>query len=498
MSYISSAQQQTQSYTHSETEALEYRAGLVRPHQTKQQALVRVIDSCIVLVTLWLTVVVLNRYWPEKYDWSDLYLTYGLSGLLLFQFYAEYNEVYYSWRGARFASQLFRIAGSWVLTVLTMLLFFFFTHTVIDTSRLIIGSWAVTTMLLLILFHAGYFYLIHVARPARQNRMSVAIVGANPLALRLLDAFNSMPALGYRFMGYYDDRQQKEGRRLVCRDQDWQGNLDKLYQDAQSGAVETVFVTLPMAAEKRVRGIMDKLGDTTATVFYVPDLFSFNLISSRCVMLRGIPCFSVYGSPFDQEPLDGMLKRFEDIVVASILLCLTALPMLIIAVGVKISSPGPVLFRQKRYGADGSCINVWKFRTMTVCENGPNITQATRNDPRIKPFGAFLRKYSLDELPQFINVLQGRMSIVGPRPHAVAHNEQFRTEISRYMLRHKVKPGITGLAQVNGCRGETDTLDKMERRVFHDLRYIQNWSLLLDFKIIFLTVFQVFRDPNAY
>jgi putative colanic acid biosynthesis UDP-glucose lipid carrier transferase len=277
-----------------------------------------------------------------------------------------------------------------------------------------------------------------------------------------------------------------------------QGNLEQLFEDAQSGKLDAIYVTLPMAAENRVREILDKLGNTTANVFYVPDLFAFNLISSRCVMMQGIPCFSVYGSPFDQEPLDSMLKRFEDIVLSSLILCLIFLPMIFIAIGVKLSSPGPVIFRQKRYGADGSSINVWKFRTMTVCENGAKVTQATRNDPRIKPYGAFLRRYSLDELPQFFNVLQGRMSIAGPRPHAVAHNEQYRKEINQYMLRHKVKPGITGLAQVNGCRGETDTLEKMERRVAYDLRYIQNWSLLLDLKIIFLTIFKVFRDPDAY
>ena len=278
----------------------------------------------------------------------------------------------------------------------------------------------------------------------------------------------------------------------------WQGDLDKLYANAQSGKLDIIYVTLPMAAENRVREILDKLGNTTATVFYVPDLFAFNLVSSRCVMMQGIPCFSVYGSPFDQEPLDSMLKRAEDVFLSSVILCLVLVPMLIIAIGVKISSPGPVIFRQKRYGIDGAPINVWKFRTMTVCEDGAKVTQATRNDSRIKPYGAFLRKYSLDELPQFINVLQGCMSIVGPRPHAVSHNEHYRKEISQYMLRHKVKPGITGLAQINGCRGETDTLEKMERRVAYDLRFIQNWSLLLDLKIIFLTFFQAFYKPDAY
>ncbi len=475
-----------------------YSSTMVRPHQTKQQALVRVVDSCIVLLSLWLSVLALNKYWPTQYDWNDLYMTYGFIGLLVFQFFAEYNEVYSSWRGSKLSNQLFRIIGSWMLTLAAMLVLFFFTQTAVDTSRLIIATWSVAAMFLLVTFHASYYYLARVASPAEKNTLKVGIVGATSLGHRLVESFASMPALGYKFAGYYDDRKDDDGRCFLTDNKTMQGNLEQLFEDAQAGKLDVIYVTLPMAAEKRVREILDKLGNTTATVFYVPDLFAFNLISSRCVMMQGIPCFSIYGSPFDQEPLDSMLKRFEDIVLSSIILCLIALPMLFVAIGVKLSSPGPIIFRQKRYGADGSEINVWKFRTMSVCENGAKVTQATRNDPRIKPYGAFLRRYSLDELPQFINVLQGCMSIVGPRPHAVSHNEQYRKEISQYMLRHKVKPGITGLAQVNGCRGETDTLDKMERRVVYDLRFIQNWSLLLDLKIIFLTIFKVFHDPDAY
>ncbi len=470
----------------------------MRPHQAKQQALVRIIDSCIVLMSLWLAMFLLGYFWPGKYDWNDLYLTYGFSGLLMYQFFAEYNEIYFNWRGSPLSTQLFRISSAWLLTLLTVILMFFFIKATAYTSRLAIGIWSVTTPLLLCLFHASHYYLSGIAGPAEGQAYSVGIVGANPLGHRLADTFVNMPSLGYRFLGYYDDRKAEEGRRHHLDDQTWQGNLAKLFEDAKIGKVEAIFITLPMSAENRVREILNTLGDTTATVFYVPDLFAFNLVSSRCVMMQGVPCFSVYGSPFDQEPLDGLLKRMEDIVLSTLILCLILMPMLFIALGVKISSPGPVIFRQKRYGVDGSSIDVWKFRTMTVCENGAQVVQATRNDPRIKPYGAFLRKYSLDELPQFFNVLQGRMSIVGPRPHAVSHNELYRKEITSYMLRHKVKPGITGLAQVSGCRGETDTLEKMERRVVYDLTYIQNWSLLLDLKIIFLTMFQVFKDPNAY
>ena len=211
---------------------------------------------------------------------------------------------------------------------------------------------------------------------------------------------------------------------------------------------------------------------------------------------HGITAVSIFDSPF--AGLDSFLKRMEDIVLSLLILIFISIPMLFIAIGVKITSKGPIIFKQDRYGMDGNKITVWKFRSMTVTENGGSVTQATKGDSRITPFGSFLRKTSLDELPQFFNALGGGMSIVGPRPHAVAHNEEYRTQIQGYMLRHKMKPGITGLAQINGFRGETDTLDKMEGRVRYDLMYIQNWTLWLDLKIVFLTVFKGFISKNAY
>ena len=185
---------------------------------------------------------------------------------------------------------------------------------------------------------------------------------------------------------------------------------------------------------------------------------------------------SILESPF--LGIDGTVKRLEDIILGALILALITLPMIFIALAVKLTSRGPVFFKQRRYGLNGKQISVWKFRSMTVLEDGDTVTQATKGDARITSLGAFLRKTSLDELPQFINVLTGQMSIVGPRPHAVAHNEQYRQLIGDYMLRHKVKPGITGWAQINGWRGETDTLEKMEKRVEFDLYYIRNWSLL--------------------
>ena len=213
-------------------------------------------------------------------------------------------------------------------------------------------------------------------------------------------------------------------------------------------------------------------------------------------MFGNIQTISIFTSPFEGE--GAVLKRIEDIVLGAFFTLVSLPVMLAVAIGIKLTSPGPVLFKQNRYGLNGKQIPVWKFRTMRVMENSAVVTQATRNDPRITRFGAFLRKTSLDELPQFCNVLQGTMSIVGPRPHAVAHNEQYRVLVENYMIRHKVKPGITGLAQIHGFRGETDTIDKMEKRIQYDLEYIQSWSLLLDIKIVFLTFFRGFVGKNAF
>ncbi len=198
------------------------------------------------------------------------------------------------------------------------------------------------------------------------------------------------------------------------------------------------------------------------------------------------------------EGFSRVLKRVEDLALGSVALSCLALPMLAIAIGVKLSSPGPALFRQRRYGRGGVEFGMYKFRSMTTMDDGAKVTQAKKGDARITRFGAFLRRTSLDELPQLVNVLRGEMSLVGPRPHATAHNEMYRQLIVRYMLRHKVKPGITGLAQVNGWRGETDTLEKMVKRVEHDLRYVESWSLWLDVKCMFLTLFSKKAREGAY
>jgi putative colanic acid biosynthesis UDP-glucose lipid carrier transferase len=331
-------------------------------------------------------------------------------------------------------------------------------------------------------------------RQAEGTQRSAVIAGANALGRRLAERIEASPLLGLRVAGYFDDRnaarlEEVEPARLL-------GGLEALADYVKSHHVEVIYITMPMAAQPRILALLEGLRDTTASIYFVPDVLLFDLIQARVDSIGGMPAFAVCESPF--RGLDAALKRASDLALAAALLALIAPLLLAIALGVKWSSPGPVLFRQRRYGLDGREIVVYKFRSMTCLEDGGEVRQATRDDARVTPFGAFLRKYSLDELPQFVNVLQGRMSVVGPRPHAVAHNEQYRKLIRGYMIRHKVRPGITGLAQVNGLRGETDSLDKMRARIEYDLAYLRNWSLLLDLQIVLKTVAVVLRGHNAY
>jgi putative colanic acid biosynthesis UDP-glucose lipid carrier transferase len=321
------------------------------------------------------------------------------------------------------------------------------------------------------------------------------IVGMNGQGIALARRLAETRYGSTRLLGFFDDRDI--GRLDDSDTFPLLGRISGLAQFIKTQHVHTIYLSLPMASQPRILELLDDLRDTTASIYFVPDFFVTDLIQGRIDMVCGMPVVAVCETPF--RGADGLVKRSSDIILAT-LIALLIFPLLIaIALGVKLTSPGPVIFKQRRYGLDGAEILVYKFRSMTVCEDGDTIQQAQKGDSRITPFGAFLRRTSLDELPQFINVLQGRMSIVGPRPHAVAHNEQYRKVIKGYMVRHKVKPGITGWAQVNGYRGETDTVDKMQGRVEYDLDYLRNWSLRLDLYIILRTVQIVFRgQAGAY
>jgi putative colanic acid biosynthesis UDP-glucose lipid carrier transferase len=274
------------------------------------------------------------------------------------------------------------------------------------------------------------------------------------------------------------------------------GRLRELPDFVKENRIQFIYLSLPMASQPRILHVLDELKDTTASIYFVPDMFITDLIQGRSGSVCGMPVISVCESPFTGS--NGLIKRASDIILSLLILMLIAPLLLLIAIAIKLDSPGPIIFKQRRYGLDGEEILVYKFRSMRVCEDGDTIRQAQKGDARITRIGAFLRKNSLDELPQFVNVLQGRMSIVGPRPHAVAHNEIYRNLIKGYMIRHKVKPGITGWAQVNGYRGETRTLDKMQARIDHDLDYLRNWSLRLDLHIILKTILVILKDRGVY
>ena len=464
--------------------------GKIRQYDSKINAISRLIDSAIIFLTF-ISVLAVSHV-----EWTGAYLPIVFSAIILFSFFAESQDAYRSWRGTGMRAEIDAVLFSWVMSILLLVVVDLL---VLDThvyEQVLMQAWMLIVPVELICWHTLVRAVLRYFRSKGYNTRQVAIVGATPLGERLRLMFQRMDWSGLKFIGYYDDRVKVSADRRLANEAVVIGNIAQLVDDCKSGKIDTVYITLAMSAELRIKELTEKLANSTASVYLVPDLFTFNLLNSRWVDYQGITAISIYETPF--AGLDSLLKRLEDIVLSALILILIALPMLVIACIIKLTSAGPVFFKQKRYGADGREIRVWKFRSMTVQDDGAHVKQATKGDARITPFGAFIRKTSLDELPQFFNVLTGRMSIVGPRPHAVAHNEEYREKIQGYMLRHKVKPGITGLAQISGFRGETDTLDKMEGRVLHDLRYIQTWSIRLDLKIIFLTVFKGFVDKNAY
>ncbi len=425
---------------------------------------------------------------------SDSYLILGFIASTSFFLIAEGVRLYRPWRSG-FASKLVSYATmSWFLAAFIVSIYLFFSKSGSDFSRLVVGSWYLLTILFLLGWRLLYRMALFSYRRKGFNNKNVAVLGISSAGSKLAEQIFAHPETGYRLSGFFDDRNRE---RLPSQYLPYlKGSLDEGIKQAKEGNFDAVYIALPLAAQKRIDAILRQLGNTTVQVYLVPDFFTFNLINSRLGHVGTMQTLSIY-----ESPMNGLaygLKRIEDIIGSLCILSMIAIPMLFIAALIKLDSRGPVIFKQKRYGIDGKEIKVYKFRSMRVMDNGVVVKQATKDDPRITKLGAFLRKTSLDELPQFINVLQGKMSIVGPRPHAVAHNEEYRESVDFYMLRHIVKPGITGWAQINGWRGETDTLEKMEKRVEFDLDYIRNWSLLSDMKIIFLTVFKGFVNKNAY
>lgn len=382
----------------------------------------------------------------------------------------------------------------WAIMLAVLLAIGYLTQYSEEFSRRVLATWAVATPGVLI----GVTLLLQEAVkrmmvvPANARR--VVFAGCNEMSFALAARLNRHQELCMSVGGFFDDRSRTRlgqyGRARML------GRLAELPEYVRRNCVDVIFIALPLRDVHRVQHLMEQLQDTTASIYYVPDIPTRAPTQARSCELLGMPVVALCETPF--YGCRGVVKRLMDIVFSANLLLAFAPLMLLIALAVKWSSPGPVIFRQRRYGLNGQEISVFKFRTMMVTEDGEQVRQATKNDNRTTPVGRFLRRYSLDELPQLINVLQGRMSLVGPRPHAVAHNEEYRKLIRGYMVRHKMLPGMTGLAQINGCRGEISRLDDLQARVKYDLEYLRHWSPLLDLKILLLTIPQAFGNEKAY
>jgi putative colanic acid biosysnthesis UDP-glucose lipid carrier transferase len=434
-----------------------------------------------------------------RFDWSvisEQYVTAAAVAIIVYGLFAELGGMYRSWRGVSAGREIVGVTGSWACTVFALLALGFATKYTAQFSRISSATWFVTTPLLIAFARTATRSLQRLLLRCGYRSKRFAIVGVTELGFQLARNIENSPEMGLMLVGFFDDRPKPRNPEIPPSLGRQVGTLQDLVARAHRGEVDCIYVTFPMRAEKRIRRVIEPLSDTPASVYVVPDFFVFQLLHSRWTDILGLPVVSVFEHPF--YGIDGVAKRASDLLLGGAFLALAAVPMALIALAVKVTSPGPALFRQRRYGLDGREIRVWKFRTMRVCEDGARAVQATEHDPRVTFVGRILRRLSLDELPQLFNVIDGSMSLVGPRPHATAHNEEFRKRVAGYMLRHKVKPGITGLAQVNGWRGPTDSPLKLQKRVECDLRYIREWSLALDLKILLKTVAAVCSKNNAY
>jgi putative colanic acid biosysnthesis UDP-glucose lipid carrier transferase len=467
---------------------------MTQPVLLKQSFLIAILTGVQALVPAVVAVAALYTtiiFFGRKFDPSSAAIV--IVGVLCLVLVQPPREVSTQLTSARL-SAVVDVILRWLLLLAVLLAVGYVTRSLDGYPRHIFLTWAVVTPVILI---AVTLAMQEVMRRFLMNAFdnrSAIIAGYNTSSLELARRLKSNPGMRVEVTGFFDDR--SSDRLGMEADAKLVGSLSDMSQYVKDNRTDVIFIALPIRHVKRVMNLLDDLRDTTASIYYVPDIFVFDLIQARSGEIHGIPVVAMCETPF--YGYRGVAKRVTDVGFSALILLLLLPLLVLIAIVVKLSSAGPIIFKQRRYGLDGREIAVYKFRTMRVTEDGAQIRQASKTDSRITRVGGVLRRSSMDELPQLINVLQGRMSLVGPRPHAVAHNEEYRKLIKGYMVRHKVLPGITGLAQVNGCRGETSKLEEMEARVNYDLDYLRHWSPMLDIKIILLTVVKVFRDDKAY
>jgi len=398
-----------------------------------------------------------------------------------------FSGIYGSWRGMNLMAQLGKLVGCWIFAFAILLVMLVFAKQNELFSRLWLGLWMVLGITISCLFKGALYAILKTLRRKGYNIKSVAVIGSGGVLQQVLEKTADHAEYGFHVLRTFE---------LSSRP-DSSGQPEELLQDSLLDKIHEIWICLPLKDGDLLQQILRQLRFSTAEIRYFPDFEDIHLLNHKATDMLGMYALDLSCSPM--EGGNRWIKRAEDMLLGILIAILVAPLCLLITIAVKVTSRGPVLFKQVRHGIGGKKFKVYKFRTMRVHrERGGKVTQATKNDARLTPIGAFLRRTSLDELPQFYNVLQGSMSIVGPRPHAIAHNDFYKSLVESYFRRHKVKSGITGWAQIHGYRGETDTLEKMQKRVEYDLWYIENWSLWLDLKIIFLTLIKGFVNKNAY
>lgn len=413
-------------------------------------------------------------------------------GVLLTLIVFSRADVYRLWRGKSMRQHARTIAAAWTVVGGILVMIAFTTKTSAAFSRAWMILWMLGGFSALLTVRIVMSQIASFIRKKGWDQVKIVIVGEGRLAREVAKRLAASPWLGVNVVAVIDARSQKSNPRASG-----QSEFSYLSQWVDQKHIDEVWIASPLRSERRVRNILYALRDSTVSLRFVPDVFGAHVLNQKVNIVAGLPVIDLLPSPM--VGINRVLKTIEDWVLALVALLVVSPLVILLAIGVKLSSPGPIIFRQRRHGWDGKPFTLYKFRTMIVhTEADDHVTQARRKDSRVTRFGGFLRRTSLDELPQLINVLQGHMSLVGPRPHALPHNEYYKEIIESYRQRYKVKPGITGWAQINGLRGETDVVEKMEKRLEYDLYYIENWSVWFDMKIVFLTIFKGFIHVNAY
>ncbi|WP_233800116.1 undecaprenyl-phosphate glucose phosphotransferase [Paraburkholderia sp. HP33-1] len=404
--------------------------------------------------------------------------------------------VYESWRGRSKLALAGQVSLAWLMVQSCALVLMYSLHRSDFVSRLWFSYWTAMSGSLLIANRVITHAVLARARGAGMNLHQVAIVGSGSQCDAIIRRIEAAPGAGFRATAVYNTRPDVSpvtSPRVPVFD-----TVDALAEYIRTNDVHELWLMLSLSEEPLICALIAEFRDDLVNIRFVPDVRSHALFEGCGVIeLLGVPAINLVASPLSAS---SMLRKdiFDRLFAATALISLAPV-MLAIAIAVKLSSRGPVLFRQERKGADGRVFTIYKFRSMRLhSEAKGTLSQATRNDKRVTKVGAFLRRTSLDELPQFFNVLRGDMSVVGPRPHALEHDDLYQKVVAGYINRYRIKPGITGWAQINGFRGETDRIEKMERRVEHDLYYLGHWSFALDMRIIGATIVAGLVHRNAY